>query len=97
MNTYYLIYSKVERREIISTYIIPGCTVLQNCEATCWIAAKKEFGYPLTDVQKLILENGYSSMFVGSYIDLKMSTDKEMENILKKEGLIDIEVEYDSI
>ena len=35
------------------------CALDDSCEADSWIEAKQKFGFPLTSMQKTILETGF--------------------------------------
>ena len=57
MTEYLLQDCPKEQRFIIDEKTHPGCTTEKVTHASCWIEAKKNFGFDLTPVQKDLLDN----------------------------------------
>lgn len=52
MTTFYLLWNEASNRLVIDKEKLKGWTVEKECQAPFWIAAKKEFGFDLTPLQK---------------------------------------------
>lgn len=58
MTTFYIQQWEKDGRMIIdSTFPLNAHKVIESRQADCWIAAKKAFGYALTDIQERLLAN----------------------------------------
>jgi hypothetical protein len=57
VTTYYSQQWENKGRLIIdSTFPLSAASVKESCEADCWIAAKKAFGFELTATQEYLLD-----------------------------------------
>lgn len=57
MQTYYLQFSPSQNRLIINTSLSPFNELKDTTQASSWIQAKYNLGYPLTSYQQYLLDN----------------------------------------
>jgi len=53
--TYYLQFSNTQNRLIIDTKLSNDCELKESIQASSWIQAKYNLGYPLTSFQEYLL------------------------------------------
>ena len=56
MHTYYLQFSKSQNRLILHTILYPPNQLKQTIQASSWVQAKYLLGYPLTNLQYIMLD-----------------------------------------
>lgn len=54
MNFYLIHNTREDRPMIIGSETRPTCPILDECEASSWIEAKRFLGFPLTAIQELL-------------------------------------------